>query len=250
VTDALTDRQRNARRTAEESPADLTAADLDALADLAGHDAEETRVDAAEALSHVAGERPDLVVANVSAVLRGFVVDDVNVRTFAMNAVAALAREAPERLGETTAVSNVAQALNDRDEWVRASAAETLGDVGETDPDLVADAGVVRSLARRVESEAFPDARAQMARSLGRIGRATPELIDDCVESRLERLAEADDEIERSAQAAVDAIAEGRAETAGTESDRGEAAAFCPQCGTEIETDPAPNFCRNCGHEL
>ena len=68
--------------------------------------------------------------------------------------------------------------------------------------------------------------------------------------NRLERLAEADDEIERSAQAAVDAIAEGRAEAAGTESDRGEAAAFCPQCGAAIETDPAPNFCRNCGHEL
>ncbi|WP_135854604.1 HEAT repeat domain-containing protein [Halorussus salinus] len=252
MSDTPTDRQRRTLDAVGESPSSADADDVTTLAELASHRSEDVRTDAAETLSVVAAAQPDLVADEMGPVLRTFQHGDINVRTFALDTVATLGQHSPERFAETTAITNVAQALNDRNEWIRASAAEALGDIGTESPALLADAEVVRTLARRIESEEFPDARAQMARALGRIGRTAPELIDRRDEATLERLVGEDDEIAESLRFAVDAIAEGREAASGRDSEsRGAAGtAFCPDCGTEITAESVPNFCRNCGHEL
>ncbi len=252
MSDRLTDRQRRTLDAVEESPSSADAGDVTTLAELASHRSEDVRTDAAETLSLVAAEQPDLVADEMGSVLQTFQHGDINVRTFALDTVATLGRHSPERFAETTAITNVAQALNDRNEWIRAGAAEALGDIGTESPALLADTQVVGTLARRIESEEFPDARAQMARALGRIGQTAPVLIDGRDEAILERLVGEDDEIAESLRFAVDAIAAAResASEEAPDSRREAATAFCPDCGTEITAESVPNFCRNCGHEL
>ncbi|RLM57240.1 hypothetical protein DVK02_05520 [Halobellus sp. Atlit-31R] len=252
MSDTLSDRQRQTLDAVRQSPDQADADDVELLAALAGRGPEGARTDAAEALSFVAAERPGRVADAVSLVLLSLQSGDVNVRAFALDTVATLARQSPERVAATTAITNVAQALNDRNEWIRASAAEALGDVGSESPELLEDTGVARALVHRLGSEEFSDARAQMARALGRIAQTAPELLGEQEVAALERLVDEDDEIEESLRFAVGAVADARAPSNGATSDsqRATATAFCPACGTEITTDPVPNFCRECGQEL
>ncbi|MGQ4556337.1 HEAT repeat domain-containing protein [Halobellus sp. GM3] len=248
-----TDNQQRILESAVDGSVALDEDERDALLTLTRHPSEDVRVEAANALTIVAGTQPSLLGPRADAVLLTLRDADVNVRALALDAAATLATADPESAVEANAISNVAQALNDRNEFVRAQAAESLGEIGEGAADLLLDTGAVQSLARRVDSEDHSDARAQAARALGRIGSAAPELIDERTEGCLERAVD-DPEIDRSVRSALDSIAAARAGGPDAPSvstaTAGSTAGFCPQCGTEITTDPEPNFCRSCGHEL
>ncbi|WP_256289330.1 HEAT repeat domain-containing protein [Halobellus inordinatus] len=249
--DTLTARQRQTLDTVERSPANADKEDVEVLATLARQTSGDTQTAAAQTLSIVATEQPELVTDTIGSVLLSLQNSDVNVRTFTLDTIGTLAQHSPARIAETTAITNVVQALNDRNEWIRANAAEVLGAIGTESPEVLANTGVVRTLVHGIGSEEFPDARAQMARTLGRIAQTAPRLIDEQDAAELERHI-GDDEIEESLQFAVEAMAEARASTSAVEpgSQGATTSTFCPECGREITTEPLPNFCRNCGQEL
>lgn len=247
MSDPLTDQQQRILDSVEADPAGADATDVETLVEVACLAPDAEGADAAQAIRRIAAERPDVVAERVGSVLPLFAVDDPNIRWSAVGIVATLAEEEPAQLAGTTAVSNVQQALTDRDEGIRALAAEVLSDIGIASPELV-DSDIVPTLTRRLESEEYPDARAQIAATFGRLARADSELIDDRVEAAVEDRLGKDDEIEASLQTAADALAEARMSASGGTDDG--TTAFCPACGTELTTDPVPNFCRNCGQEL
>jgi rubrerythrin len=252
MSDPLTDRQRRVLDRVESAPADADLDDIETLVEVACRRPEAEGADAQSAIGRVASERPALLTERVDSVLPLFAVDDPNIRWGAANIVATLAKADPERLAGTTAITNVQQAIVDPEGWNRAHAAEVLSEVAIASPELVDDE-LLPTLARRLESEAFPDARAQIALLFGRIARAEPGLLDDhdeFIQAAIEKRLGEDDEIESSLENAADAIAEANTSAeGGSDRERG-TTAFCPACGTELTTDPTPNFCRNCGQEL
>lgn len=250
MSEPLTDRQRRALDRVESDPADADLDDIETLVEVACRRPEAEGADAQSAIGRVASERPALLAEQVDSVLPLFAVDDPKVRWGAANIVATLAKAEPERLVGTTAVTNLQQAIVDPEGWNRAHAAEVLSEVAIASPELVDDE-LLPTLARRLESEEFPDARAQIALVFGRIARAEPELLeehDEYIQTAVEDRLGEDDEIETSLQTAADALAE--AETSATGGTDDGTTAFCPECGTELTTDPVPNFCRTCGQEL
>jgi len=250
MTDDLTERQRQSIDVADDTPDEATEDDLDTLLELTRHPDSEVRVEAARATSTVAATQPDLVAPRLPDVIGLLHNHDLDVRTFGQDTVGYLGSKRPEALEGTTAVRHLAQGFTDENEFVRANAAETLGIVGETAPDLLADSGVLHSLVATVEGdEDYPEARAQAARALGRIGKAEPSLIDDRTVERLEAVAARDDEITGTVDTVIDSIETARTIDHGSDAEDADTE-FCPACGAELDADPAPNFCRNCGQEL
>lgn len=252
MSEPLTDRQRRALDRVESAPADADLDDVETLVDVACRRPEAEGADAQSAIGRVAIERPALLAERVDSVLPLFAVDDPNVRWGAANIVATLAKAEPERLADTTAVANLQQAIVDPEGWNRAHAAEMLSEVAIASPELVDD-GLLPTLARRIDSEAFPEARAEIVMLFGRVARAEPGLLDDhadYIQAAIEERLGEDDEIEASLETAADAVAEATASAEGRADRERGTTAFCPECGTELATDPTPNFCRNCGQEL
>ena len=252
MSDPLTDRQRRVLDRVGSDPASADATDVETLVEVACRNPDAEGADAAQAICRLAAEQPDTLTERVGSVLPLFAVDDPNIRWRAVDIVATLAKADPERLAGTTAITNVQQAIVDPEGWNRAHAAEMLSEVAIASPELVDDE-VLPTLARRLESEEFPDARAQIALVFGRIARAEPGLLDEhdeYIQAAIEKRLGEDDEIESSLENAADAIAEANTSTeGGSDRERG-TTAFRPACGTELTADPAPRFCRYCGQEL
>ncbi len=199
MSEPLTDRQRRVLDRVESEPADADLDDVETLVEVACRRPEAEGADAHSAIGRVASERPALLADRVDSVLPLFAVDDPNVRWGAASIVATLAKADPERLADTTAVTNLQQAIVDPEGWNRAHAAEMLSEVAIASPELVDDE-CLPTLARRLESEEFPDARAQIALAFGRIARAEPGLLDDhadYIQAAIEEQLGTDDEIER-----------------------------------------------------
>lgn len=252
MSEPLTDRQRRVLDRVESEPADADIDDVETLVEVACRRPEAEGADAVSAVSRVASEQPALLAERIDSVLPLFAVDDTNVRSRAMNIVTILAEAEPSRLADTTAVANVQQAITDRDKWNRAFAAESLAEIAIAAPELV-DTEILPTLARRLDSEEFPDARAQIVMVFGRIARAEPGLLDEhdeYIEAAIEERLGEDDEIEASLQNAADAVAEAKSSAGDRTDSEHKSASFCPECGTELAADPTPNFCRNCGAEL
>lgn len=100
MTDDLSERQRRALDIADDSPADATEADLDALLSLTRYHDSGVRADAAQAVSTLTANQPDLVAARLPDAIDLLYSLDVDVRMFGQDVVRFLGSERPGALGE------------------------------------------------------------------------------------------------------------------------------------------------------
>lgn len=248
MTDDLTERQRRTIDGADDSPEDATDDHLDTLLELTRHPDSDVRAEAARAFSTVAATQPDLVTPRLGDAIGLLNSHDLDVRTFGQDVLGYLGSKRPDALEGTTAVHHLAQGLTDQNEFVRMNAAETVGTVGEVEPELFVDPSIVDALVGKVESNDRGATRGHAAKSLEQIGKAAPSLLDDRTVERLEAVVEQED-VGGRIETAVDAVKTARA-THEADAGDGTTTEFCPACGAELDADPAPNFCRNCGQEL